>query len=444
MPKPVTASIIIPAFNHAALTRQCLEAILGRDKAEVIVVDDGSTDGTARMLAVFGNKIKVVKHRRNSGFATSCNDGASTATGQLLVFLNNDTIPQPGWLGALVRYSKRHPKAAAVGAKLLYPDNTIQHAGVVICQDGYPRHIYSGFRADHPAVCRSRRFQIVTAAAMLVRRDLFLQMGGFDTSFRNGFEDVDFCLRLGEVGHEVHFCAESVVEHLESVSPGRFRHDNRNVALYRRRWLGKVQPDDLSCFLEDGLLGVEYEGSFPVRLKVKPELAVVDSGRVSALEKELAERTRQVADQTREISRLRAELGGASPDSAALAYDRVRARLRELASRSLPTGARALVISKGDGALLDLGGREASHFPQSPTGGYAGFHPKDGKTAVEALRRLLSSADHLVIPQTSLWWLDYYREFGMYLQKHARLVAKEKDVGRIYRLNTSPGLRRSR
>ena len=199
-------SIIIPVFNQAALTEQCLKAMLGRDNAEVIVVNDASTDGTAKMLAAFGDKIKVVTHKKNSGFAKSCNDGAKAARGKFLVFLNNDTVPQRGWLAALVRYAEKNPQAAVVGAKLVYPNHTIQHAGVIICQDGYPRHIYTGFSADHPAVSRSRRFQIVTAAAMLVRKNIFTIARGFDTKFRNGFEDVDFCLRLGERDQESHYC----------------------------------------------------------------------------------------------------------------------------------------------------------------------------------------------------------------------------------------------
>ena len=151
-------TVIIPVFNQAALTRQCLEAVwqtAGRDVA-IVVVDDASTDDTPRLLSDYGDRLRVVTHQHNSGFARSCNDGAAAAAGDYLLFLNNDTIPQPGWLKALIRYVEAHPKAAVVGSKLLYPNNTIQHAGVVICQDRYPRHIYTGFPADHPAASKSR------------------------------------------------------------------------------------------------------------------------------------------------------------------------------------------------------------------------------------------------------------------------------------------------
>src|SRR5262249_33137669 len=82
-----------------------------------------------------------------AGSAPAVNDGAAAASGEFLVFLNNDTSPQPGWLEALVRYAYGHPRAAAVGSKLLFPNGTIQHAGVILRPNGEPAHIYAGFPA---------------------------------------------------------------------------------------------------------------------------------------------------------------------------------------------------------------------------------------------------------------------------------------------------------
>ena len=214
-------SIIIPVFNKAALTRQCLDTLLSlpeTERAEIVVVDDGSTDNTSEVLAGYGQRIRTVRHEINSGFATACNDGAAAAAGEYLVFLNNDTIPKAGWLEALLNYAKTHPKAGVVGSKLLFPDDTIQHAGIVICQDRVPRHIYTGFPADHPAVNKSRPYQAVTGACMLIQRKLFQEVGGFDISFVNSCEDIDLCLRLAERGYEAHYCKDSVLYHLESVS----------------------------------------------------------------------------------------------------------------------------------------------------------------------------------------------------------------------------------
>src|SRR5437667_41638 len=117
-------SIIIPVYNRAALTRQCLEKLLScppRECAwEIIVVNDGSSDATAALLARFGDRIRAITQPRNTGFATACNIGAAAASGDCLVFLNNDTIPLTGWLDALVRYAGAHPRAAAIGSKLLF------------------------------------------------------------------------------------------------------------------------------------------------------------------------------------------------------------------------------------------------------------------------------------------------------------------------------------
>jgi GT2 family glycosyltransferase len=311
-------SIIIPVYNLEPLTRQCLNAILrlGDDDAvdsEIIVVDDASTDVTQATLAEFGDRLRVVRHALNAGFATSCNDGAAQARGEFLTFLNNDTIPHEGWLTALVAYADAHPTAAVVGSKLLYADGTIQHAGIAIGQHHFPHHIYVGFPGHHPAVEKSRRFQAVTGACFLVRRECFDEVGGFDTGFVNGFEDIDLCLRLGELGHEVHYCHESTVTHLESVSEGRLAALDANSELYRRRWASRVEPDDLRFYVEDGLLSIRYRHRYPLGISLSRELAVVDDGG-TATDKLLNTRAVEVLELLKEnISlKLRRELSPAA------------------------------------------------------------------------------------------------------------------------------------
>jgi GT2 family glycosyltransferase len=317
-PRP-RCSVIVPVHNRAALTRRCLDALLGHaseSSFETIVVDDASTDATRQLLAHYRGRIRLVRRETNGGFAAACNDGAAAASGEYLVFLNNDVVPNDRWLDALVRYAESHPKATTVGSKLLYPDGTIQHAGMVVCQDLYPRHLYAGFPADHPAVNKSRRFQIVTAASMLLRREPFEKAGGFDAAFLNGFEDVDLCLRLGERGHETHYCHESVGSHLEGVSEGRLKDEGKNLGLYRERWTQSLRPDDLQYYLEDGLLSLDYSRSFitapatyPIRLKASPLLAVIDSDeRESQSDRLLNLRSQQVFELLRETVRLTVRL----------------------------------------------------------------------------------------------------------------------------------------
>jgi GT2 family glycosyltransferase len=306
-------SIVVPVHGRAALTRQCIDAILGEPPEvgfEIIVVDDASTDSTPELLAGYGDAIRVVTRPATGGFAAACNDGAAAAEGEYLVFLNNDTIPRRGWLDALVAHAERNPRAAVVGSKLLFPDETVQHAGVVICQDGNPRHIYAGFPADHPAVNKSRRFQAVTAACALVRRGAFERVGGFDTAFHNCLEDTDLCLRLGERGHEVHYCHESVLHHLESVSRGRRSKEiERNAQLFRKRWGDRVKRDDLDYYVEDELLKVRYRDAYPVPVEISPRLAVVDGDEHSEESERLLDvRSRQVLDLLKETVRLTAHV----------------------------------------------------------------------------------------------------------------------------------------
>jgi len=201
-------SIVVPVHNRAALTRRCLDSVLSGlpDGCQMVVVDDASSDSTPQLLARYGDAIEVMRMPRNGGYASACNRGAEVAGGGTLVFLNNDTEPQPGWLEALVGHAEENPAAAAIGAKLIYPNGAVQHAGVVVGQDGYPHNLYAGFPAEHPAVNRSRRLQAVTGACMLVRREAFEAAKGFDGGFHNSMEYVDLCLSIGESGGEIHYC----------------------------------------------------------------------------------------------------------------------------------------------------------------------------------------------------------------------------------------------
>ncbi|MBX3304464.1 MAG: glycosyltransferase [Nitrospira sp.] len=239
-PSHFDCSIIVPVWNGAELTRQCLTALACATTDvtfEVIVVDNGSTDGTPEVLASLAGDIRIIRNQENLGFAKACNQGARAATGNYLVFLNNDTIPQRGWLKALVNEVEAHTEVGIVGSKLLYPDGTVQHAGVVRdIEDRLPYHIYQKFSGDHPAVNRRREFQIVTAACMLTRRILFEELGGFDEGYVNGFEDADLCLKVRERGYQVVYQPRSVVVHLESQTPGRMTHENANAARFLDRW----------------------------------------------------------------------------------------------------------------------------------------------------------------------------------------------------------------
>jgi hypothetical protein len=136
----------------------------------------------------------------------------------------------------------------------------------------------------------------VTAACALFRRGPWQELGGLDTAFLNGWEDVDYCLRAGEAGHEIHYCAESVVYHFESASRSLVSDGElANQELFKGRWRHKVEPDDYRYFSQDGLLTAQYAARYPIQLSVSPLLAGVTVGENDRLaDKLLYERARQV------------------------------------------------------------------------------------------------------------------------------------------------------
>jgi len=248
--KPVT--IIIPVFNNLKLTKNCIKALFSvtsMDLFDLIIINNGSSDGTKEFLHEIANKFTntfVINNEENLGFAKACNQGARLAKTKYLVFLNNDTIPLKGWLEELISTVEEDKTIGVVGSKLLYPDNTIQHAGVVIAQYPSPvsvAHIFKGLPSDFPPANVKKDYQIVTGACMLVRRKIFHDLGGFDESFINGFEDVDFCLRVREAGLRVVYNPKSELYHLESKTEGRFLHDIQNGRVLYNKWHKKITSD---------------------------------------------------------------------------------------------------------------------------------------------------------------------------------------------------------
>jgi len=134
----VDVSIVIPVFNQYRFTFHCLAALRRQRSAfgfEVLVVDDGSTDETREQLSRFGN-LRLIVNSHNLGFVRSCNAGAHQARGRYIVFLNNDTQVQPGWLDALIGTFRMHSQIGVVGSRLLFPDGRQQEAGAIVFRDG--------------------------------------------------------------------------------------------------------------------------------------------------------------------------------------------------------------------------------------------------------------------------------------------------------------------
>lgn len=231
------ASIIVPVRNNWQYTQRCLASLAHtrvRECAEVIVVDNGSTDGTQGHIKHEFAWVKIIRNEQNLGFAAACNQAAIEARGQYLVFLNNDTVAQPGWLEALVETAKA-PDVGAVGALLLYPDGRVQHAGITLI-NGIPDHVYRYAKPDAPEVNEYREVDMVTGACLLIHRDLFYQLAGFDEIYENGVEDVDLCLRVRAAGLKVVYQPKAVLYHHEAQTPGRFDRVRENLVAFLTRW----------------------------------------------------------------------------------------------------------------------------------------------------------------------------------------------------------------
>ena len=232
LPKPAPkVSIIIPTRNAVDLVRTCVESI--REKStyknyEILLMDNGSDDPEA--LAYFAEQaqtpnFRVIRDDSPFSYSAINNLGASQATGDVLCFLNNDIeVISHDWLEELVSQACR-PGIGAVGAKLLYPNTTIQHAGVVLGIGGWAGHAHKGFSLyAHGYVGRASlasNFSAVTGACMAVQKQHFDQVGGFDeVNLKVACNDVDLCLRFAEMGLRNLFTPHALLFHHESATRG--------------------------------------------------------------------------------------------------------------------------------------------------------------------------------------------------------------------------------
>ena len=251
LPNSPLVSIIIPNRNAAAVIAPCVSGVLDATQyshRELIVVDNSSTDSEVLSLyrSIEERGGRIIPFRQPFNFSAACNAGAGAASGDLLLFLNNDVeVIEPDWLEELVRWALR-PEVGIVGAKLLYPDRTIQHAGVVF-GIGLVGHIFS--RGDEGTVGlfgspnRYRNYLGVTGACHMMRRDVFRQLGGYNQRYQLSFSDIVLCMEAWRAGYRVVYTPHARLVHHESYT--RKRED----------WSGDlrllVQYLDDSGFVED-------------------------------------------------------------------------------------------------------------------------------------------------------------------------------------------------
>lgn len=260
LPEPAPkASIVVPTRDRAGLLRVCVDSVLERTTYpdfEVVVVDNQSSE--AETLAYFEEiavdpRVRVLRHDAPFNYAAINNRAVEAVDGELVVLLNNDVeVITPGWLEEMAAQALR-PGVGAVGAMLYYPDDTIQHAGVVLGLGGVAGHVYSraprGTIGDHGRAALAQAMSAVTAACLVVRREAFLEVEGLDEGLQVAFNDVDFCLRLLARGYRNLWTPFAEFHHHESASrgaedtPAKYARFVSEVERMLRTW-GAMVADD--------------------------------------------------------------------------------------------------------------------------------------------------------------------------------------------------------
>ena len=257
---PPRVSVIIPTRNGLAVLKPCLRSLLDHTaypNLEVLVVDNGSDDpATLSFLAELeaSGLIRVLPDPSPFNYSALNNRAVEQASGEFICLMNNDIeVIQPDWLVQMLAYGQR-PGIGAVGARLLYPDRSIQHGGVILGIAGVAGHAHHGLaHDDFGYYCRAQLAQemsAVTAACLLVRKNHYQAVGGLNAEdLRVAFNDVDFCLKLVEHGLHNVYAATAVLVHHESVSRGyedtpekqaRFAAE---VAWMQQRWGERLVTD---------------------------------------------------------------------------------------------------------------------------------------------------------------------------------------------------------
>lgn len=242
-------SIIIPTRDAPEVFGRCLKSIFEKTSYpdfEVVVIDNETADPAALAL-MEQYPIRRIPFPGQFNFSRANNEGAATASGQLLVFLNNDTeIVSEDWLQHLAYYAEQ-PDVGASGALLAYEDQTVQHAGVALGMRGTADHLMRKFPVGVDGYAGSlvcaREVSAVTGACLMMRKSLFEEVGGFNPHFFTAYQDVDLCLRLRERGLRIISTPRAVLLHHESVSRQSY-YDMIDRMLLLDRWEAVIEGGD--------------------------------------------------------------------------------------------------------------------------------------------------------------------------------------------------------
>lgn len=254
-------SVLIPNKDHGEDLKRCVDSILEKTSwtaYEILILENNSeqeeTFRCYRELEEKDSRIRVLNYGGEFNYSAVNNFGAEWANGEYLLLLNNDTEVIAGdWMERLLGYCQREGTAVA-GAKLLYPDDRVQHAGVVVGMGGFAGHVLTGSGREDAGYLRrlitAQEVSAVTGACMMIKRTVYEELGGMDEDFAVALNDVDLCLRAGELGQKVVFVPEALLYHYESKTRGpedtilkaeRFQNEIRR---FQKRHAGILKSGD--------------------------------------------------------------------------------------------------------------------------------------------------------------------------------------------------------
>ncbi len=225
-------SIVIPVYNAWDITYRCLQSINNTVSGvpyEVIIGDDASTDDVKNIHDYIKN-IVVVRNEKNVGFLNNCNTAAETARGKYIVFLNNDTSVNPGWLNSLVELMEADESIGMAGSKLIYPDGRLQEAGGIVWDDASAWNFGHSQDPGHPQFNYVKEVDYISGASIMIRSTLWKKLGGFDTRFVPAYcEDSDLAFSVRSLGYKVVYQPLSEVIHYEGHSHGEQSKEYQRV-----------------------------------------------------------------------------------------------------------------------------------------------------------------------------------------------------------------------
>lgn len=253
-------SILIPNKDHVSELDRCIDSIINRStytNYEIIIIENNSEEPETfdYYKKIQDNpKIQVVEWEKEFNYSAINNFGASFAKGKYLLLLNNDVeIISPDWLEEMLMFLQRDD-VGAVGAKLYYPNDTIQHAGVILGIGGVGGHSHKYFpREDYGYFARlvtAQDLSAVTAACLMVKKSLFDQLKGLDEDYKVAFNDVDFCMRIRQAGYLIVYTPYAELYHYESLSrgaedtPEKVERFNGEVRRFQQRWGEELKKGD--------------------------------------------------------------------------------------------------------------------------------------------------------------------------------------------------------